>query len=496
MKLTLIQPPHTTRRQKDLELGHERSRPLALFYIAASLEKAGYEVELIDFRMGPYSDRDIASRLRDNKSAIFGITTLTDMRFEAINIARIIRDLYPDSLIIVGGVHFSKCPMDTLMHIRQIDAVVVGYGEETLVEIARSCDKKSGLAGIPGVIYREGTEIINNGERKPPDLDSLSYYSKFSYEEYPEWLLYHPDRIKATSVLSSRGCPYNCIFCAVGNSRYLIRSPRLVVDEIEHWKERFGVRAVNFFDYNLTANHFHVKELCQEFIKRKVGIRWWCDSRVDIPLELLDLMSEAGCRWISIGVETGSPEMLRKISKGITHERVINFIDKCNRLRIGITMLIMVSHPQETLKELNETNAFIKRVSSKVDYFGIGATMVFPGSAVESMARKRGIIPKDFSWSLPYKFEISMRLIPFPNIPVFIDKLKVNEIEDFMRDIAAGKRYLLKEVIAILKTPSQWRVLSFRENILRLYRFLGLLRLKFLWWHSPEVRLRKNKPQN
>lgn len=491
MKVTLIQPPHTTRRPKALEIGHERARPLALFYMAASLEKAGHEVELIDFRLGSYSDRDIASRLRDNKSAIFGITALTDMRFEAINVTRIIRNLHPDSLIIVGGVHFSKCPIDTLEHIPEIDAVVVGYGEETFVEIANSYDKKNGFAGISGVIYREGDKIINNGERRPPDLDILPYYSKFPYEEYPEWLLHHPGRIKGISVYSSRGCPYHCIFCAVGNCQYLVRRSDLVVDEIEYWKEKFGIRAINFFDYNLTVNPARVKDLCLELIKRKVGVEWWCDSRVDIPLELLDLMSEAGCRSVSIGVETGSPEMLKKISKGITHEQVINFIDKCNRLRIDITMLIMVSHPDETLKDLNETNAFIKRVCSKVDYFGIGATLVFPGSTIESMARAKGIIPEDFSWSLPYKSEISARLTPFPNIPVFLDKLKVSEIEDFMTDIAAGKRRLWKEVITVLKTPSLWKTMSFKQNLLRMYRFFGLLKLKFLWWRSPKVRLRK-----
>jgi anaerobic magnesium-protoporphyrin IX monomethyl ester cyclase len=487
----LIQPPYTTRRPRDLEVGDERARPLALFYMAASLEKTGHQVELIDFQTGLYSDRDITSRLRDNTSVIFGITALTGLRFEAINVARIIRKLHPGSLIIVGGVHFSKCPIDTLEHIPEIDAVVVGYGEETLVEIANSYDNKNGFAGISGVIYREGDKIINNGERRPPDLDTLPDYSKFSYEEYPEWLLYHPGRIKAMSVFSSRGCPYRCIFCAVGNSQYLVRRSDLVVDEIEHWKEKFGIRAINFYDYNLTVNPSRVKELCLELIKRKVGVQWWCESRVDIPLELLGLMSEAGCRWVSIGVETGSPEVLKKISKGITYEQVINFIDKCKRLGIGITMLFMVSHPDETLKDLNETNTFIKRVSSKVDYFGVGATLVFPGSAIESMARAKGIIPADFSWSLPYESEISTRLTSFPNIPVFLDKLKVSEIEDFMTYVTAGRRHLWKELITLVKMPSRWKIMSFRQNLLRMCRLFGLLKLKFLWWRSPGVRLRK-----
>jgi radical SAM superfamily enzyme YgiQ (UPF0313 family) len=177
----------------------------------------------------------------------------------------------------------------------------------------------------------------------------------------------------------------------------------------------------------------HAERVCREIISRDMRIKWWCESRADVPLGILETMREAGCVSLSVGVESGSDRVLSMISKGITTEKVLAFCERCNELGIFVTCFFMFSHPGETGADVNLTFNLIHKLK-KYPVVRIGTfqpTMIFPGSRLETIARQRNILRSDFSWYEPFDSELSRRLDQIPNIPLFVDLLKPHELIGF-----------------------------------------------------------------
>ena len=429
MKITLIQPPKPSYgvvAEDDWEL----ARPFSLFYLASAVEKyTPFDVEIIDLEKKIYSNISLDDVFLNNDSKVFGITATTFTRFEAIRIAQSLKKMYPACWIVAGGVHFSYCAEDTLANVPEIDIIVRGEGERILVELLQTINKGKSLDDIKGLSFRSNNKIINNQNQIIfEDLDDLPFYDKFSWDEYPEYLMgYSADRIPAISIMSSRGCPYSCIFCSKSGTKYRLRDPKKVVDEIEVLRDKYNIKAFNFLDLTFTASPQHVKGMCRELIVRKMDIKWWCESRVNIPLELLDLMKQAGCVSVVIGVESGSPRIISQIQKNISLDQVVSFCRKCIDVGIIVSPYFMYSHPGETLKDVNKTIAFmrkLKKIGANVG--GFQPTMVFPGSKIEEIARSKGILPKNFSWSAPYESEYNRELGQLPNVPLFIDAIPID----------------------------------------------------------------------
>jgi radical SAM superfamily enzyme YgiQ (UPF0313 family) len=214
---------------------------------------------------------------------------------------------------------------------------------------------------------------------------------------------------------------------------YYVKDSSKFVDEIAHFRNSFNIEGFNFVDNTFTGNIDHARRICREIISRNMRIKWWSESRVDVPLGILETMREAGCVSLSVGVESGSDRVLSRISKGITTENVLNFCYSCNELGIFVTCFLMFSHPGETRADVNQTFELIHELK-KYPVVRIGTfqpTMIFPGSRLETIARQRNIIRKDFSWYEPYDSELSRRLDQIPNIPLFIDLLKPYELIGF-----------------------------------------------------------------
>lgn len=427
MKITLIQPPTPSSKGRNKSSFNTLVRPFSLFYLAGYLEKhTSFDIEILDFELNKYCDVPVEDVLCNNDSQIFGITATTYTRFEAVKIAKKIKKLYPESWIVTGGVHFMHCAKDTLSRIPEIDIVVRGEGELTLLELAKAINAGVDLETVMGISYRRNNEIIDNPDQMIFEgLDDIPTYTKFSYDEYPEYLMdYQEEKIPAISVVSSRGCPNKCIFCPKGGVKYRLRSPKLVVDEIEYYKKKFRIiEAVNFLDLTFTASPPHVTKVCREIINRKLNIKWWCESRANIPLELLDLMKEAGCCHIAFGIESGSPRILEKISKNVPVENIIDVAKKCSDICINSRVFFTCSHPDETEKDVKETFNLMTKLVEIGSNPTFGITMIFPGTEIEKIAYSKNILPKDFSWYDHYESDLNNKLETLSNIPLFVDKL-------------------------------------------------------------------------
>jgi anaerobic magnesium-protoporphyrin IX monomethyl ester cyclase len=426
-----------------------------LLYLAAALRgQSHYRVSIVDLGKQSFQATSPEAVFENDDARIFGITSTTYTRIEAIAIARAIRRLHPDSLIVAGGVHFMHAADDTLLHVAEIDIVVRGEGELTIVEIADAVRTGRSWHDIKGIAYlRDGAVINNPPQDRCIDLDGLPFQcEQYSWDEYPEYLYGVKERIKAASLMSSRGCPYECIFCAKQDTGYRTRNAKAVVDEVEALQSRFAVDAVNFLDLSLTASPRHVIDLCHELRDRGLGIVWWCESRASMPLDLLEEMKMAGCASVAIGVESGSARILSRLRKRITPEQVMSFCKKASRLGISVQCYFMYSHPEETVADVMETIDFMSALGDFA-LCTIQPTMVFPGTEIELLARAKGLIPADFSWSLPYESSLGTELGQLSNCPLYVEAISpdfMRRIQPIVTEMTMSKAYAEQSVWQIL----------------------------------------------
>lgn len=430
MRVILIQPPSPKFGVTAQEVW-QLARPLCLFYLAAAVRQSSHhEVEILDFENASFSNTDLQTILDDMGPAdVFGITATTFSRFEAQKIARIVRRLHPDAIIIGGGVHFTFAAGDTLDQVSEIDLVVRGDGEVTLVQILESLEQRLGIESIKGISYRSETGVVHNEpqvEFTSPDVTAI--YLDYSWDEYPEYLFGSHTRTRAISIMASRGCPFSCAFCAKSESRYCKRTPASVVDEIELLSDRFGITAFNFLDLSFTAEAQYVRDLCNELIRRDLGIEWWCESRANTPPRLVELMSQAGCVSTVVGVESGSPRIVSSISKGISIDQAIRFCTTCRDLGIEVQPYFMYSLPGETREDAELTLDLIERLEEFTLPASFQPCLVFPGTEVERIARSNSLLDPSFSWAAPYHSDVNAELDQLPNIPLFLDRMTLDDL--------------------------------------------------------------------
>ncbi|MDP1808386.1 MAG: radical SAM protein [Actinomycetota bacterium] len=325
--------------------------PAGLGYVAQALEDHGFEYDVIDMLLG-YSANDLIARIKSFQPNLVGFSMFTFMHGRAYEIIREIKAAAGiDFDVVVGGPHVSTLREKVLRDCEVIDFGVVMEGEETLIDL---CGERP-IAEIPGLIRREGDEVVFNGERKPIDnLDSLRFprYKKFELNRY---------MLKEILLLSSRGCPYRCTYCAaclVVGRKVRMRSAQSVVDEVKYWHGR-GYRRFNFGDDNFTFYGKRVHEFCDLIESGSLkdldlrcgnGIR---ADRVDRPL--LERMRDVGFRYIAFGVEAGNDRMLAALKKGERIETIERSIKDACDLGYDVTLFFLLGSPGETWPDIEDS---------------------------------------------------------------------------------------------------------------------------------------------
>jgi radical SAM superfamily enzyme YgiQ (UPF0313 family) len=254
------------------------------------------------------------------------------------------------------------------------------------------------------------------------------------------------EETRAIGVISSRGCPNRCVFCANSlNRRVRYRDPSLFVDEVQDLQERYGFPGLNFQDDSFTSSARHVERICREILRRKLNLRWYCSLRVDnVSRDMLALMKEAGCVALGYGIETGSDRLLREIRKGISTEQIRRAIGITRELGFRhVSLFLMTSLPGETREDIRLGSQFLSEMQTllrnrTVRRVFLGTpTLVYPGTATEDIARKNGnVFPDGFSWNRYYETEKARVFGSNPYVPHF-------ENPDFgLRDIRTYARRL------------------------------------------------------
>ncbi|MCX6796828.1 MAG: radical SAM protein, partial [Candidatus Falkowbacteria bacterium] len=398
MKISLIFSPTPYQTKETMP-------PLGIAWIAAVLRTNGYpDVFLIDSVVNKYTNNDILKLLNAQHPDIIGLSFGTQNRFEAFALAKIIKSNFSLVPLIAGGAHPTLTADDTLQHIGAIDVVIRGEGELTFLNLVQTIEKKEDLSKVKGISYRDkDSQIHHNVNRELiADLDSLPLPARdlLPMEKYKQTI--PTTNFSCTSIISSRGCPYHCVYCSTAeqwghNIRY--RSPQNVVDEIESVIKEYNLDGVGFFDDVLTINKERLINICKEIISRKLNIYWWCEDRANtIDEELVSWMKKAGCIHISMAIETGSNQILKNIKKAITVEQAVAATMIIKKAGIKLKLFFMHGLPGETYQDIKKTVWLSRDMQRrfKVEEATQTLTMIYPQTEIEHLAKEQRVIPEDF----------------------------------------------------------------------------------------------------
>jgi anaerobic magnesium-protoporphyrin IX monomethyl ester cyclase len=410
----------TTAPAENSEWYHgKRLPPIGLMYVAAALEKAGFEVRMLDNYLMNKPTSEVKAYILKVNPQIVGITCGSATYRPCVETSQAIKEALPNCKIVVGGWHASYLP-ETLLANPEIDYVVIGEGERAMVQLATCIlnGNEQVCATIPGVACKQQGKNILNQPKFIETLDEVPYPARHLlqlelYDRTIEFL-----KAKPADVMSiSRGCVFNCGFCETrtlwGN---ICRSfsPKRVIGEIQDLQARFGTKGIYFINDNFTLRKKETLELCNMMFESKLDLEWVCDTRVDIVnQELLSAMAKAGCKAIWFGVESGSPKILQRIGRNITLKQIEDAFDLCRKNQIQVACSFMLGLPDETLADMEQSLKFAKKLNP--DWCQFNIFIAYPDSKLyqEMLQSKKYTQLDEFLISVKtdeYDFESLMQI--------------------------------------------------------------------------------------
>jgi len=474
VKTHLIIPPSGYIAQRWKE--HNTMPPLGILYIAAVLEKNGLPVRVTASDVLKLKKSGILQAISAYDADTIGLSITTENRFEIFDLLKTIKAEFPKKLLIVGGPHATMAGLDMVTHIPAIDLAVIGEGERTILEIAAwhkaGADSRE-LVKIKGIIFRRDGQPAFTGPRPMiENLDPLPFPAKhlIPMDKYDFRWPVNNQLLRATNIITSRGCPFNCNFCPTPTTwgrQVRGYSPKRVVDEIRWNRDTFGAEVLWFFDDTFNYNVKRTEELCRLIIKEKMGIRFVAEVRIDIlSYDLLALMREAGVQYISFGVEAGSERVRRDIiHKNITNNQVFQTVDWAQQLDIKATAFFIFSHPTETWAEARESLSIIDQIKDKAD-ITVSILHIYPGTELESYALEKRLLPADFSWA---KHDHRVETLPAAqgDVPLFKEQFTWAQIGELILkwSVGAKKISIWKKIPAVMRS-----IHSIRD----LYKYLAI----------------------
>jgi len=357
--------------------------PLGLLYTSSYIKREGrHEVHVIDCQAEGLNHVQCAERVKELAPDIVGLTAMT---FTLVDVKLVVQEIRKrlKTTIVIGGPHTAIYP-DECFEPKGLNAdyVVVGEGEITLNELASDLE----IGRPKGRIYRQVNFIQNLDELPFADYDAVdinNYYSVLA-EDTP-----------SVTLFTSRGCPFSCAYCdrpALGKG-FRPQSAGRVVDEMQEM-ERRGAKEIFFYDDTFSVSMKRVQQICDEYKRRNLHIKWDIRTRVNVVNEeLLKNMKEAGCERIHFGVETGNARVVKELQKGTSIEQVEKAFDICKKYKIKTLAYFMMGNPTETMDDVKDTLAVSRRI--KPDFMQMTILSPFPATQIYLRALQEGVIEGD-----------------------------------------------------------------------------------------------------
>lgn len=373
--------------------------------IAAYLLENDISVKIIDPELKQLTIEDIKKEVVRLNPYIIGLPAYTEEINNAAIIAMAVKEVSPDTWLVVGGPHPSAIPIETLQEFNSFDIAIIGEGEMTFLDIAKGKD----LESIEGIAYRKDGNIYRNTNREPIlDLDKLPF---------PAWQLYDLNEYRGRSLASgfgekgnslelpiegARGCPSKCSFCfRLAGNKIRFKSAQKIVDDIERCVKKFGANKIYFTEGTFGVKKKFAFELCDMIIESGLNrVTWSTGARVDVDIEVLKKMKNAGCNFIGFGVESGDIDILNGIGKNIRPEQSIKIFELCKEIGIKTEANFILGLPYETKETAMRTIELATKL--KADYANFAILVPFPGTKVYEMALKNevGLKIKSKDWRM------------------------------------------------------------------------------------------------
>ena len=380
-------------------------QPLGVLYIGALLRREGFDVSVLDADINGLTIAETVERVIATDPDLVGISLMTPQLLSALALCAALKHARPGLTIVLGGAHIDASKDDIFSMATTMDFAIHGEGELAMLECCqklRDHGVRRGhgyanlfelLKDVPNVITRDPSTGEVTAQPARPFLIDLDSLPSADYTMYG-MLDYHMPMLPGLvlSMMLSRGCPFSCTFCdapQVMGKKFRYWSVPRIVEDIRRYKEIHKTNAFVFKDSTFTANQRWAKELCQAFIDAKLNIRWRCNTRADlVPQPLLSLMKRAGCDILNIGVESGDPEILRRIKKEVNLEKVGDAFERCRALGIRTYATMIVGAPGETDASIRRSLHFAMRLRPSLVNFHIA--IAYPGTPMYEEALDAG----------------------------------------------------------------------------------------------------------
>lgn len=364
--------------------------PLDIAYMSAVLEENGHICRIKDYPVEDGSSWEtVREDIKDFSPTLLIIyTTITSVKDDLLA-CRIAKEVNPDIITIAKGGDTTISPVERLEMCEDLDIALIGEPEMTLLEIARGISLKD----VPGICYRENSGIRRTAKRPfIENLDTLPFPSRHLMNQNK---YVRPDTGEIqTTIQSSRGCPAKCIYClssVVTGSKLRLRSPKNVVDELEHCVREYNIRNFFFRADTFTWDKEWVITVCKEIINRKLDIEWVANSRVNtVDEERLIWMKKAGCWLVSFGVESGNQYILDMTQKGITLEESREALRLAKKQKLKSFVTYLIGMPWDTEETIMQTFDFAREIDG--DFFEVILPFPFPGTIYYHIAKRDGLI--------------------------------------------------------------------------------------------------------
>ncbi len=371
--------------------------PLGLAYLASVLEREGHKVKVLDCPTLEYDLKDLEREIKGFRPQVMGITSTTSTIYDAYKVARLTKEINPKAVVVIGGPHVSFTAEQTLRECPFIDVVVRGEGETTTEELITCLEEGQPLEEVRGISFRKDEKVVET-ENRPfiENLDELPF---------PAYHLLPMDRYKVgrhhfANIITSRGCPFSCIFCSSSQlcgKRWRARSPENVIEELKVLKYEYNISEVEFLDDTFTLNSPRAEKICDLMMRENLNLSWSASSRVNtLTQRLANKMRKAGCHTIYLGIESGSQKILDLIQKGTNLVQAERAVEILKGAKINVLGSFIIGIPGETIKSIKKTIKFAKKLNLNFAQFSICTP--YPGTKLFDIAREKGfLLTRDWS---------------------------------------------------------------------------------------------------
>jgi radical SAM superfamily enzyme YgiQ (UPF0313 family) len=469
LKILLINPDTGHRERIESQAAWP---PLGLLYLGAVLEKAGHDVKVMDNGRIRLTVENLVKRVKRVNPELVGIGALTPTFKQAITIAKAIKAEMPDMKIVFGNYHPTFTYDKILRKYPVVDYVAIGEGERTLPELVEALENGKKVERVPGLALRRGGKVVKTPQRPLiENLDELPIPDRSFLEQE-----YHSEIMgllgsggKFTTVLTSRGCPFACRYCACAafsHRKIRVRSPESVVAELEQLHSQ-GYEEVGFVDDNLFVNKRRVEKICDMLKEKNIRMSFWAEGRVDqASRDMLKKFAGAGCKIIYFGMESGSQKVLDYFRKNTTPEMNRRAVRNCKEAGVeNVIGSFILGAPIETAADVRQTLDFAMSLQG-MDFPQMNPLCISPGMDLWDEAVKAGHVDDQKQWEEEL---VALNVLPSK----LTEKALLSMINEFYSKFVMRPPFLIEQALKTVKSKYRLKVLvknmgagtNFRESL-------------------------------